>query len=500
MPVILPATAIPAPATTAIALAAVALFVLLLALRNQRRHHRAVRRRLRELSGEEQRMFAFLHDLGQSIENEPSPAMLSRLIVDGINRVVNARGGAIYLLGTEPGYLHPAYVSEDCPPLIGIPVEVRKKAARDPRTLESHVRLSRVAVDEGILGHCLTLGAPVHIKDVKNHPSLRDAFTRYSDDVAVMLSPLRHAGKDLGVLAVARRHQDGGFTANDITVFRAAAEQSSFAIGNARIHREAHEKRMLEGELHNAREVQRILMPQVNPSVAGFRICGTNLPARIISGDYYDYLNLGDGKFGVVIADVSGKGVSAGLTMAMYRSVLRSIAPGHSSPAAVLAALNTLLFPDIREDMFVSMIYGILDETTGHMVIARAGHDAPLLFRRSSGQVEILRPPGLALGIDPGNVFQRVTKDLPLELLPGDCLLLYTDGVREAVNPQDEEFGVERMAETFRLSAPVGAPAVLSQMQDDLRHFTGNGPQTDDITLVAIERNMERSSAISPST
>ena len=470
MPVILPATAIPAPATTAIALAAVALFVLLLALRNQRRHHRAVRRRLRELSGEEQRMFAFLHDLGQSIENEPSPAMLSRLIVDGINRVVNARGGAIYLLGTEPGYLHPAYVSEDCPPLIGIPVEVRKKAARDPRTLESHVRLSRVAVDEGILGHCLTLGAPVHIKDVKNHPSLRDAFTRYSDDVAVMLSPLRHAGKDLGVLAVAR------------------------------IHREAHEKRMLEGELHNAREVQRILMPQVNPSVAGFRICGTNLPARIISGDYYDYLNLGDGKFGVVIADVSGKGVSAGLTMAMYRSVLRSIAPGHSSPAAVLAALNTLLFPDIREDMFVSMIYGILDETTGHMVIARAGHDAPLLFRRSSGQVEILRPPGLALGIDPGNVFQRVTKDLPLELLPGDCLLLYTDGVREAVNPQDEEFGVERMAETFRLSAPVGAPAVLSQLQDDLRHFTGNGPQTDDITLVAIERNMERSSAISPST
>lgn len=488
MPVMLTATVIPASATTAIALAVVMLLVLLLALRNQRQHNRAVRRRLRELAGEEQRMFAFLHELGQSIENEPSPAVLSRIIVDGINKVVNARGGAIYLLGTEPGYLHPSYVSEDCPPLIGIPVEVRKKAARDPRTLESHVRLSRAAVDEGILGHCLTLGAPVHVKDVKNHPSFRDAFTRYSDDVAVMLSPLRHAGKDLGVLAVARRHQDGGFSANDFAVFRAAAEQSSFAIGNARIHREAHEKRMLEGELQNAREVQRILMPQASPTVAGFRISGTNLPARIISGDYYDYLDLGGRMFGVVIADVSGKGVSAGLTMAMYRSALRSLAPGRSSPAAVLAALNALLFPDIREDMFVSMVYGIIDESTGHMVIARAGHDAPLLFRRASGQVELLRPPGLALGIDAGGVFQRVTRDLPVELLPGDCLLLYTDGVREAVNSLDEEFGVERMAEAFRMAAPVGAETILSRMQEDLRHFTGNGPQMDDITLVAIER------------
>jgi len=488
MPVMLTAFLIPAPATLAIGFLAVALIALLLALRNQHQHHRAIRRRFRDLSGEEQRMFTFLHELGQSIGNEPSASALSRIIVDGITKVVNARGGAIYLLGTEHGYLHPSYISEDCPPLIGIPVEVRKKAARDPRTIESHVRLSRVGVDEGILGHCLTVGAPVHVKDVKNHPSFRDAFTRYGDDVAAMLSPLRHAGKDLGVLAVARRHQDGGFTANDFAVFRAVAEQSSFAIGNARIYREAHEKRMLEGELLNAREVQRILMPQTNPVVAGFRISGTNLPARLISGDYYDYLDLGDRKFGVVIADVSGKGVPAGLTMAMCRSVLRSVAPGHSSPAAALATVNSQLFPDIREDMFISMVYGIIDETTGKLVIARAGHDAPLLFRRDSGKVELLRPPGLALGIDAGTVFARVTKDLEIDLRPGDCILLHTDGVREAVDSQDEEFGVERMSEAFRMAAPIGAETVLARMQEELRHFTGNGPQMDDITLVAIER------------
>jgi hypothetical protein len=264
-----------------------------------------------------------------------------------------------------------------------------------------------VAVDEGILGYCLAVGEPIHVQDVKSHPSFReDAFTACTGDVAALLSPLRHAGRDLGVLVVARRHEDGGFTTNDFAVFRSVAEQSSFAIGNARIHREAHEKRAMEGELQNAREVQRILLPQSDPVVSGFRISGTNLPARIISGDYYDYLDLGEGRFGIAIADVSGKGVPAGLLMAMCRSALRSVAPGKTSPSEVLAAVNRQLFPDIREDMFISMAYGILDESNGTLRIARAGHDPALLYRRESGTVELLRSPGLALGVDGGSVFR----------------------------------------------------------------------------------------------
>lgn len=459
-----------------------------IALHNQRKRNRSIRQRFRDLEGEEQRMFSFLHDLGLAIENEPSPSVLSRIIVDGIDKVVNARGGAVYFLGSGNTFLLPSYISEDCPPLIGIPVEVRKRAERDPRALESHIRLSRVPVDEGILGYCLAVGEPILVEDVKNHPSLRDAFTRYTGDVAALISPLRHAGRDLGVLVVARLHADGGFTANDFAVFRSAAEQSSFAIGNARIHREAHEKRAMEGELQNAREVQRILLPQEDPVVAGFRISGTNLPARIISGDYYDYIGLGDRKFGIVIADVSGKGVPAGLLMAMCRSTLRSVAPGKTSPSEVLAEVNRLLFPDIREDMFISMAYAILDESNGRLVIARAGHDPALWFRRETGKVELLRSPGLALGVDGGAVFERVTKDHEIELKPGDCVLLYTDGVREAVDSQEEEFGMERMSETFRQAAPLGAEVVLTRMQEDLRHFTGEGPQMDDITLVAIEK------------
>jgi sigma-B regulation protein RsbU (phosphoserine phosphatase) len=478
----------PDPSNIALGFLAVCFLVLILAFRNQRRRARAIRRRYRELEGEEQRMFTFLHDLGLAIENEPSPAVLSRIIVDGIEKVVGARGGALYFLGADSSYLSPSYISEDCPPLVGIPVEVRKKAKRDPRVLESHVRLSRVAADDGILGHCLTVGEAVLVQDVKNHPAFRDSFTGYTDNVAALLAPLRYAGKDLGVLVVARRHQDGEFTGNDFAVFRSAAEQSSFALGNARIHREAHEKRVMENELQNAREVQRILLPREDPVVSGFRISGTNLPARIISGDYYDYLNLGDRKFGIAVADVSGKGVPAGLLMAMCRSALRSVAPGCLSPSEALAAVNRQLFPDIREDMFISMVYAIIDESTGKMVVARAGHDPALVFHRESGKVELIRPPGLALGIDEGSVFERVTKDQEVDLLPGDCMLLLTDGVREALNSSEEEFGMERMSEAFRIAAPLGSEAVLSGMQEELRQFTGEGVQMDDITLVAIEK------------
>lgn len=478
----------PDPAIIALGFCIVLILGLFLALRNQRKRNRAVRRRFRDMECEEERMFSFLHELGQAIENEPSPSMLSRIIVDGINKVVNARGGAVYFLGAGNSFLLPSYISEDCPPLIGIPVEVRKKAERDARALESHLRLSRVPVDEGILGYCLSVGQPIHVEDVKSHPSFRDAFTRYTDHVSALLSPLRHAGKDLGVLVVARRHEDGGFSANDFAVFRSSAEQSSFAIGNARIHREAHEKRAMEGELQNAREVQRILLPQTDPVVSGFRISGTNLPARIISGDYYDYLDLGGGKFGIAIADVSGKGVPAGLLMAMCRSALRSVAPGRCSPSEVLAAVNRQLYPDIREDMFISMAYAVLDQATGSLLMARAGHDPALLFRRDSGKVELLRSPGLALGVDGGAVFERVTRDFEVELRPGDCVLFYTDGVREALDGQAEEFGMERMSDTFRMAAPLGAEAILGRMQEELRQFTGEGPQMDDITLVALEK------------
>ncbi|MGC4015492.1 MAG: SpoIIE family protein phosphatase [Luteolibacter sp.] len=449
---------------------------------------RRMKGRLRDLEGEEHRMFAFLHDLGCAIESDTTVKALSRMIVDGIDKVVTARGGAIYYLSEDGQYLVPAYVSENCPPLIGVPVEIRKRAERDSRVLESHVRLAKVGAADGILGHSLTVGEAIRVPDVKNHEAFRDAFISYDGEVGALVAPLRHAGKDLGVLAVARLHEDGPFSGNDFAVFRSVAEQSSFAIGNANIHREAHEKRAFESELKTARDVQHVLLPQGDPVIAGYRVSGTNLPARIISGDYYDYVGVGEDRHGIAIADVSGKGVAAGLLMAMCRSVLRSAAHGESSPAKVLSTVNRQLFPDIREDMFISMSYSVLHPYDGRVVTARAGHDPALLYRRKAGTVEFLKPPGLAVGIDAGDVFERVTRDFEVVLESGDCLLFYTDGVKEAIDAKEEEFGAKRLSDVFLAAAPMGAEEILASVQRELKAFTGEARQMDDITLVAIEK------------
>jgi sigma-B regulation protein RsbU (phosphoserine phosphatase) len=446
------------------------------------------RRELAAVAGEEQRMFDFLHTLGTAIEGDQTRRGLYRVIVDGVSEVIDARGGALYLLSDDRRHLVPRYLSENCPPLVGVPVEVQRKAKHDPRALDSHLRLAQVAIDDGVLGHCLGLGEALHVPDLKLHGAFRDSFTRYEGDVAALLAPLRHAGKDLGVLAMARGSAQGPFSTNDFAVFRSLAEQSGFALGNAIIHEEAHEKRKLDDELRTAREVQSVLLPAGEPVVPGFRVCGTNLPARIISGDYYDFLDLGEGRHGIVIADVSGKGVPAGLLMAMCRSVLRSVAPGESSPAKVLAAVNRLLFPDIREDMFISMIYALIEDDSGRVVLARAGHDAPLWFHKLPGEVATIKPPGLAVGIDDGEVFERITRDQEIRMAPGDCLLLVTDGVREALDEAEQEFGHERVQAVFGKAATLGAQAAVEGLARELRSFVGGAPQMDDITMIAVEK------------
>ncbi|MEP2775523.1 MAG: GAF domain-containing SpoIIE family protein phosphatase [Luteolibacter sp.] len=461
---------------------------LLLALRRQRSRAKRLSAQYRELEGEEERMFSFLHDLGLAIGQEPTDGALSRMIVEGVLKVVGARGGAIYYEANDIGFLNPSYISDECPPLVGLPEDVLVRGESDPRAMGSHLRLARVPMGEGLIGHGISLAEAVHVRDLREYLPPTGQLEGDAGDVSVMLSPLRYAGKDIGVLAVARLHSEGDFSKNDFAVFRSVAEQSSFAIGNARVHRDANEKKAIEGELKNAAEVQRVLLPKENPVVAGFRVNGTNIPARIISGDYYDYIELNDGRLGVVVADVSGKGVSAGLLMAMCRSLLRAVSKSNASPSAVLGAVNRYIFPDIREDMFISMIYGILEPADGTMTFTRAGHEPAMIYRKASSEVEVLRPKGLALGIDAGGVFERVTQDMTVKLEPGDCVLLFTDGVKEALNEHDEEFGLERLAKVFRDAARIGAEAVVSWVQEEVKSFTGEGAQMDDVTIVAIEK------------
>lgn len=454
-----------------------------------------LRRRLRRvgdkrdaIAGGERRMFSYLHVLGMMIEEDCRPRKLYRIIVEGVVEVIGAEAGALYLLDEHGTSLTPSFLSEGCPPLGSVPDEVWEKGLKDRSALESHLRLARVPVEEGLLGACLEEEHGLHIRLLEEHEASLALPGGPRAEGAVVLAPFRYGGRPIGVLALTRGPGHRAFSRNEFELFLSVAEQSAFALGNALVHLEASEKRRMERQLRVAADVQKVLLPAAQPDFPGYRIHGMNLPAQMVSGDYYDYIPLASGELGVAIADVSGKGVSAGLIMASCRSALRAAAVSGASPAEVLGAVNRQMFPDMREDMFVSMAYLVLEEGSGRLRLARAGHDAPLMYRRGRGEVEVMRPGGLALGVDDGPVFERVTRDFEAEFGPGDCLLLYTDGVNEAENRKGEEFGKERLKEVFAEAAPRGAEAVVADLQGALGRFVGNSRQMDDITLIAIER------------
>lgn len=454
----------------------------------QTRRIRRLERSHEEIQVEETLVFDFLHGLGEAFSGTIRPQELHRLIVEGATRILDAHGGALYMTDRTGGKLTPAFISKGCPPLVDVPPNILHQAAATPIALESYLRLHSVTPSEGLIGRVWQTGQALYLNDLSEVPELAKLRGSAFGAESVMAAALSYAKQDLGVLAVANGPLGAPFSQADFVVFKSIAEQSAFALYNAIIYSMANEKKRLDHDLEIARDIQRILLPAEAPAINGFQISGINVPARQVSGDYFDYIRVDDERLGVAIADVSGKGVPASLIMAICRSVLRAEAARNPSPADVLRKVNRQLYPDIKEDMFISMAYLILDHQRDGVTLARAGHDAPLLYKRHSQTVTPIKPPGMVVGIDSGNVFDRLTADFAVPLERDDCLILYTDGVTEALNTDGDEFGLDRMIQSVRASATDGAQTIVKRIIEDVRNFTGSFPQNDDITVIAIRK------------
>ena len=267
----------------------------------------------------------------------------------------------------------------------------------------------------------------------------------------------------------------------DLQFLSAAGSQVAIALERARLHDLAETQRTRqEKELEMARAVQKSLLPAQLPSILGFTLAADWRPAREVAGDFYDFFSLPNGRWGIVLADVSGKGAPAALYMAMARSLIRSEAGRYSSPSAVLREVNRRLLVECCNEMFVTVFYAIVDPVQRSLTYASAGHDPPFL-RRASGRVERLALGGLIMG-----VFEEVSfSDETLKLESGDTLVAHTDGLTDTVNHQDEPFGCTRLAATIS-SAPAAAQDMLGHILRDLMAFAGPVPQPDDITLLIL--------------
>ena len=454
----------------------------------QSRRIRRLERSHEEIQVEETLVFDFLHGLGEAFSGTIRPQELHRLIVEGATRILDAHGAALYMTDRTGGKLTPAFISKGCPPLVDVPPNILQQAAATPIALESYLRLHSITPGEGLIGRVWQTAQSLYLNDLSEVPELAKLRGSAFGAASVMAAALSYAKQDLGVLALANGPLGAPFSQGDFVVFKSIAEQSAFALYNAIIYSMANEKKRLDHDLEIARDIQRILLPAEAPAINGFQISGINVPARQVSGDYFDYIRVDDERLGVVIADVSGKGIPASLIMAICRSVLRAEAARNPSPADVLRKVNRQLYPDIKEDMFISMAYLILDHQRDGVTLARAGHDAPLLYKGHSQAVTPVKSPGMVVGIDSGNVFDRLTVDFAVPLERDDCLILYTDGVTEALNTDGDEFGLDRMIQSVRASATDGAQTIVKRIIEDVRNFAGSFPQNDDITVIAIRK------------
>ena len=248
-------------------------------------------------------------------------------------------------------------------------------------------------------------------------------------------------------------------------------------------HLSAAAKSRLESELELATKVQQALLPQQLPDIPGLELAAFSRPADIVGGDYFDFFRFRDGAYGLVIGDVAGHGMSASLLMASLQAALRTLVSDYEAPADVVQRLNLLFCHNIQLTKFVTLFLARFESQTHSLTYCNAGHNPPLLYRaQSNGQepLSYLRPTGAAIGLVEEFPFGTET----VTLTPGDMLLLYTDGVTEAINPHEEEFGQERLVELVRDGSHWSAHELARELRHRLREFTHGQPPADDITIV----------------
>jgi sigma-B regulation protein RsbU (phosphoserine phosphatase) len=206
-----------------------------------------------------------------------------------------------------------------------------------------------------------------------------------------------------------------------------------------------------------------------------------------VGGDHYDFIDLGGSRLGVVIADVSGKGVTGALVMAICHAIVRTHATRHVQPADAVKEFRRLMAVDIPEDHFVTLLYGILDTDRREFTFVRAGHDPLLHYRAQTGIVEVHSPRGAAIGLDRGERFDRILQQARIPLAPGDAIVLFTDGLTETTDPQGEEFGLDRLTALVGEAGALAADDIANTIYDRVEHFAKGQPALDDQTLVVIK-------------
>jgi len=391
---------------------------------------------------------------------------LMKLVMEKAQAVMNAEASSVMLLNEQTGML-------ECEIALG---DVREK-------VKDKIQLK---LGQGIAGWVAESGEAVIVPDVstdKRFYSNVDTSTGFQTK-SILAAPLKVKNKVIGVAEVINRRDSQPFTEENLAIFSTFCRQVALAIENARMYQYKLEQQRLRQQLESAHRIQQSFMPQTFPHSEDekFILYGKNIPATDVGGDLFEFIPIDDDHLGMVIGDVSGKGVPAALYMARLISDLRYYCHIAGHPADLMNTINNVLQERGQQGMFVTLIYMVLNTKTGELIITNAGHLPPLWYRFAKKQYEVIDDiDGIPLGI----MLNQDFSNRVVQLAPGDMILLYTDGIIEARNMRKEMFSLARLEKI--VVKPGGSPQeLIEKIVDSVSNFTKRMLQHDDITLLAL--------------
>ncbi|MCX5661644.1 MAG: SpoIIE family protein phosphatase, partial [Planctomycetota bacterium] len=348
----------------------------------------------------------------------------------------------------------------------------------------------RVLLEQSELAKAAFAGEVVYVKDMATDPRViyRDGADR-EGLVSALIAGMLYRGRPVGLLHVysAEPHV---FSRHEVNLLQSLAQLTAAAIENARLDAHRAEAQRVQRQLHLAADVQRRMIPSVMPKVPGLELAARYVPSYELGGDFFDFINLG-GDLGVAIGDVVGKGIAASLLMAGVRGSLRAFAQEVYDIDQIVSRVNRTLCFETLPNEFATVFYGVIHRETLRLTYCNGGHDPGLLLR--DGKIIRLQDGGMVLGIDPDQVYQRAV----LDLLPGDVLVLHTDGLVDALNFNNKNFGRERVIQAMRDRAHASAQVILDHLLWEMRRFTGLNRNVDDTTIVVIKVTEQPSKPVS---
>ncbi|WP_162909241.1 SpoIIE family protein phosphatase [Aggregatilinea lenta] len=389
---------------------------------------------------------------------------LLNLILNKLVTTINAERGTLFLIDEARKELWSRVLLDDLGPLSEI----------------------RMKIGEGIAGQVAATGHVLNIPDAYADPRFNTAVDQASGfrTRSILAAPLVNPQQTIiGVVQVLNK-RDGVFTARDERLLAALASQAAISIENARLYQQEIQQRVLQRELEMAHNIQASFLPDQLPHVEGWEICDFWEPVRGVAGDFYDFYHLEDGRLALTIADVSGKGVPAALFMALSVTVLRFGVSLHLPPAEVIRRANESIIASQRSRMFATVLLGYLEPETGALEFASAGHNPGLLYRAAEHRCEYISASGVAVGVFPNVDYDGGSAQID----PGDILVLYTDGITEATNDDEDEFGEDRLEALLMQHCDMPAGELCGTIVEAVSAFAGGQLLTDDATLVVIKR------------